>query len=100
MTQHCWDTRGNDTEMCERCPNNTPHHPCPFDCWNAECKRPMHKQVDILDTLAYPDVDRSAPIKEICLTCEFFLTHGPKIPDDPAKRRKPMMSEHSIREDM
>lgn len=92
----CWETRGCDDEMQSRCPHNVPGAPCPADCLNTMCDRPTHHTVDPLDALMNPDVDRSAAIKEVCLFCEFFLTNGPKIPDDPALRTQPRMAARQL----
>ena len=75
----CWETRGCDAEMMERCPHNIEGLPCPADCLNTHCTRPTHTMVDALDALMNPDVDRSAAIKEVCLLCKFFLENGPLL---------------------
>lgn len=75
----CWEIRGCDDEMMQRCPHNIEGLPCPADCLNTHCKRPTHDMVDPLDALMNPDVDRSAAVKEVCLLCRFFLEHGPVL---------------------
>ena len=50
---------------------------------SSATRRPQHKQASALDLLE-PTVDRSAK-RKYCLTCEFYLQHGPrKDPEAPA----------------
>lgn len=79
MALHCWETRGCDEEMASRCPHNIPGERCPGDCKFAVCDRPTHETAWGLDMLENPDVDREVVVKEFCLTCKFFITHGPKV---------------------
>lgn len=75
----CWETRGCDEEMMNRCPHNVEGLPCPAGCLNTHCQRTTHKIVEPLDALANPDVDRGAAVKEVCLLCAFFLEQGPLL---------------------
>lgn len=79
MALHCWETRGCDEEMASRCPHNIPGERCPGDCKFAACDRPTHETAWGLDMLENPDVDREVVVKEFCLTCKFFIAHGPKV---------------------
>ena len=79
MALHCWETRGCDDEMASRCPHNIPGERCPGDCKFAVCDRPTHETAWGLDMLENPDVDREVVVKEFCLTCKFFIAHGPKV---------------------
>ncbi len=79
MALHCWETRGCDEEMASRCPHNIPGERCPGDCKFAVCDRPTHETAWGLDMLENPDVDREVVVKEFCLTCKFFIAHGPKV---------------------
>lgn len=74
---HCWEQRGCDDEMRGRCPHNIPGEPCPAECHFAACDRPTHKPVTDILMLLNPDLNYDAAIKEVCRTCEFFLTKGP-----------------------
>ena len=78
----CWEERGLcDQEMRSRCPHalQTEYHPCPADCSFSWCDNPQHDPVSGLDILSYPEVDRSAAMKENCRYCRFFLEHGPRL---------------------
>lgn len=75
----CWELRGCDEEMQSRCPHNTPGEPCPPDCNFSACYRPTHEVAQGLAIFDNPDVDRSAPVKEICRVCTFFIKNGPVI---------------------
>ncbi len=79
MALHCWETRGCDEEMASRCPHNIPGERCPGDCKFAVCDRPTHETAWGLDMLENPDVDREVVAKEYCLSCKFFIAHGPKV---------------------
>ena len=82
----CWTIRGceGDLNNYDHCPHAMLGGRCPVDCQFSYCERPQHKQASALDLLE-PTVDRSATIKEMCLTCEFCLQHGPrKDPEAPA----------------
>lgn len=79
MALHCWETRGCDEEMASRCPHNIPGERCPGDCKFAVCDRPTHETAWGLDMLENPDVDREVVVKEYCLSCKFFIAHGPKV---------------------
>lgn len=78
----CWEKRGCDPEMEERCPHADPsrYSPCPQGCrYAGDCDRPAHKFASDVSLLLDATVDRSAAIKETCMTCEFFLQNGPRI---------------------
>lgn len=81
MATFCWERRGCEGEQnnFDHCPHYELNGKCPIDCAFAECQRPTYKQVTGLDLLLDPYIDRDACIKEYCRTCEFYLTHGPKI---------------------
>lgn len=79
MSQHCWELRGCDDEMGDRCPHQTL---CPAECTFAICRRPTHKRADVFEVLDFPETDRSAVRKEECRFCLFFLEHGPKVKAD------------------
>lgn len=76
----CWETRGCDDEMQKDCP-----HPqelkdnCPTKCAFAVCDRPTYELTVDPVVLFDPTVDRSAAIKDGCITCAFFLTHAPRL---------------------
>ncbi len=85
----CWELRGCDEEMMQRCPHNIPGEPCPADCHFAACFRPTHVVTKDFNILLNPELDYDAAIKDICRFCEHFLTHGPSIQDrDPNTQRK------------
>lgn len=85
---HCWEMRGCDDEMQERCPHNTPGEPCPADCYYAACHRPTHEVCDDFELLLNPDLGYDAAVKEVCHFCTFFLTHGPSIEECPRQEHK------------
>ena len=85
---HCWEMRGCDDEMQERCPHNTPGEPCPADCHYAACHRPTHEVCDDFELLLNPDLGYDAAVKEVCHFCTFFLTHGPSIDECPRQEHK------------
>ena len=72
----CWTIRGceGDLNNYDHCPHAMLGGRCPVDCQFSYCERPQHKQASALDLLE-PTVDRSATIKEMCLTCEFYLRY-------------------------
>lgn len=45
----------------------------------AKCERPTHEPARDMTLILDPFVDRRAAAKEICTTCTFFLTNGPRI---------------------
>lgn len=75
----CWELRGCDEEMQSRCPHNTPGEPCPPDCNFAQCDRPTHAVAQGWSIFDNPEVDRSAPVKEVCRMCTFFINNGPLL---------------------
>lgn len=75
----CWEKRGCDEEMQSCCPHNIPGELCPTECNFAACDRPTHEVAYGLSMLDNPDVDRNAPVKEVCRVCKFFIEHGPVI---------------------
>ena len=78
----CWEQRGCDDEMQAECPHfAVMNDRCPAKCAFAVCDRPTY-QVTIDPALIFStEADRSAAIKDCCMSCEFFLTKGPKTGD-------------------
>jgi hypothetical protein len=77
----CWETRACDAEMQSRCPHDEPTDKCPAKCAFAVCERPTHVLTWDPALIFEPTIDRRIAIKELCTYCEFFLTHGPKMPE-------------------
>ena len=76
----CWEQRGCDEEMQGTCPHATVIlDMCPTKCAFANCERPQHELTSDPELVFCADVDRNAAIKEICLFCELFLNHGPRL---------------------
>jgi len=76
----CWSERGCDDEMQAECPHAIdPEEQCPLGCMFAKCERPTHEPARDMMLILDPFVDRRAAAKEICTTCTFFLTNGPRI---------------------
>lgn len=76
----CWEQRGCDAEMQADCPHATDlHDRCPAKCNFAVCDRPTYELTTDPDLVFSAEIDRSAPIKDVCLYCSFFLTKGPKL---------------------
>ncbi len=76
----CWSSRGCDDEMRGRCPHAiNPAEQCPLTCLFAKCDRDTHDVACDVWLLLDPTVDRSAAAKEVCTTCMFFLTNGPRL---------------------
>ncbi|MDO4183313.1 MAG: hypothetical protein Q4E12_06895 [Coriobacteriia bacterium] len=73
----CWEQRGCDDEMRQRCPHNIPGEPCPADCCFSECTRPTHVVATDIVMMLNPDLNYDAAVKEVCRACEHFLTQGP-----------------------
>ncbi|MDI6900146.1 MAG: hypothetical protein QMC79_00450 [Anaerosomatales bacterium] len=74
----CWSDRGCDDEMRSRCPHAIdPTERCPASCRFADCERPTRSVASPL-LLLDPDVDRTATMKETCVSCAFFLENGPR----------------------
>ena len=76
----CWEKRGCDEEMQAECPHPVDFKDnCPAKCAFAVCDRPTYKLTTDPDLVFSVEADRSAAIKDVCFTCEFFLTRGPKL---------------------
>lgn len=76
----CWEQRGCDEEMQAECPHSAViGDRCPAKCAFAVCDRPTYKVTTDPSMIFSADADRDAAIKESCLTCEFFYSHGPKL---------------------
>lgn len=89
----CWELRGCHGEKGltgmqeDECPHSRDdcYSPCPVDCNFTVCSRPCHKVTSDVNLILDPTIDFTAPIKEACRFCEFFLKHGPRLgPDGPA----------------
>jgi len=80
MAEYCWQRRGCDPEMWERCPHNVAekYSPCPIDCCYTACDKPQHRQAEIIEILD-SDADLNAAQKEQCRACGFFLKTAPRI---------------------
>lgn len=94
MGAKCWELRGcyEDAEMNGRCPHNIPGEPCPADCKFSACSRPTHQTARDILTLLNPDLNYDAAVKEVCRTCEFFLSNGPSAEtqkDTPRRQGNP-----------
>ncbi len=86
---NCWERRGCDDEMMERCPHNQPGEPCPADCHFAACHRATHVVASDFGLLLNPERDYEAAIKEVCRFCEHFLKNGPDVADGDAGGPRP-----------
>jgi hypothetical protein len=76
----CWEQRGCDEEMQSNCPHHTAFKDrCPTKCAFAACDRPTYELTIDPELIFTPDVDRSVAIKDGCVYCAFFLTHGPRV---------------------
>lgn len=77
----CWKQRGCDAEMESTCPHATSEEErCPARCaFASSCDRPTHALTWDPALIFAENVDRTAPVKETCLYCEFFLTNGPRL---------------------
>jgi hypothetical protein len=76
----CWEQRGCDEEMQSECPHSVDFEDnCPTKCAFATCDRPTYALTTDPELVFDPTVDRSAPIKDGCKFCAFFLTNGPRI---------------------
>ncbi len=77
----CWEIRGCDDEMMNRCPHYSEitYSPCPPDCRYTDCARPQHKIATDVALLLDPNVDRSAVNKESCRFCVYFLKNGSRL---------------------
>ncbi len=82
---NCWERRGCDDEMMERCPHNQPD--LPADCHFAACHRATHVVASDFGLLLNPERDYEAAIKEVCRFCEHFLKNGPDVADGDAGDR-------------
>ncbi len=77
----CWEQRGCDEEMQSTCPHpNELQDRCPTKCAFANCTRPSQAVTSDPELIFDPSVDREAAIKDLCMYCEFFLRHGPRVP--------------------
>jgi hypothetical protein len=56
-----------------------PDEQCPLSCHFAKCERTTHRTTGDPMLVFDPTIDRSAAAKEICTSCAFFLTNGPRI---------------------
>jgi hypothetical protein len=62
------------------CPHATDFHDnCPAKCNFAICSRPTYSLTIDPELVFSADVDREAAIKDVCLSCEFFLSRGPRV---------------------
>lgn len=76
----CWEQRGCDERMQERCVHaEKATEKCPPRCNFSQCDRPGAGVTSDPALIFDPAVDRSAAIKEVCLSCGFFLQNGPRI---------------------
>ncbi len=80
----CWEFRGCDEEMQQRCPHNTPSQACPANCYYAACYRNCHVVCTDFNMLLNPERNYDAAVREICRFCEYFLQNGPKTKDRPS----------------
>lgn len=75
----CWEQRGCDEEMQSECPHSTTlGDRCPTKCAFAACDRPTYELTTDPELIFSVEVDREATIKDNCMHCAFFLTHGPR----------------------
>ncbi len=64
-----------------RCPHAIdPEERCPSGCYYAQCSHPQRTVTADPALVFDATVDRRSAMKEVCLTCAFFLTRGPRIP--------------------
>lgn len=76
----CWEQRGCDEEMQETCLHAIEFEDrCPTKCAFSNCDRRDHELSSDPALIFDPTVDRDAAIKELCMFCEFFLRHGPRV---------------------
>jgi hypothetical protein len=76
----CWEQRGCDAEMQKECPHPTDiSDNCPTKCAFAACDRKTYEVVTDPELLFDPTIDREVVIKDGCMMCAFFLTHGPRL---------------------
>lgn len=98
--EKCWSLRGCDglmgltKPMQEECPHNRSdcYRPCPEDCTYTACARPWHRVTTDVSLLFDTRIDRGAAVKKACYSCEFFLTHGPKVGEATVERVVPEAS--------
>ena len=77
----CWRTRECAPDIQEVCRHAvTDYDMCPTKCNFAACQRATNKLTSDPALVFDPDVDRSQALKQSCLYCEYFLTHGPRKP--------------------
>jgi hypothetical protein len=76
----CWEQRGCDDEMQAECPHSVVFQDrCPTKCAFAGCTRASYELTTDPELIFSADVNRDAAIKENCLYCAFFLSHGPRV---------------------
>lgn len=76
----CWEIRGCDEQMQAECLHSTTlNDRCPTKCAFVQCILPQHELTSDPELVFDPSVDRLQAIKEPCLFCVFFLTHGPRL---------------------
>ena len=75
----CWQERGCDEEMQAECPHSAViKDRCPSKCAFAACDRETHSVTTDPELVFSATIERDAAIKDNCLFCGFFLTHGPR----------------------
>ncbi|MCX8007949.1 MAG: hypothetical protein N3B11_07580 [Coriobacteriia bacterium] len=76
----CWSARGCDDELQSRCAHaSVATEKCPAECYYAKCPLPQHRVTSDPAMIFDPEVDRAAAMKDVCLSCEFFLRRGPRL---------------------
>jgi hypothetical protein len=76
----CWEQRGCDEAMQAECLHaQQPTDRCPVRCNFAQCYSESHAVTSDPELIFAADIDRSAPIKDGCGFCAFFLTNGPRL---------------------
>ena len=84
---NCWAYRGCSglmglvNPMQDECPHNRKdcYSPCPAECSYTICSRPWHRTTSDVALIFDQSVERRAAVKKACYTCEYFLTHGPRV---------------------
>mgnify|MGYP007057166642 CR=1 FL=1 len=75
----CWEIRGCDEEMQAECLHAVKlFDRCPTKCAFVQCDLPQSELTSDPALVFDPSVDREVAVKEPCLFCAFFLTHGPR----------------------
>ncbi len=76
----CWEQRGCDDEMQADCPHSAQlKDNCPTKCAFSGCDRPTYELTIDPELIFSAEVDRRAAIKDNCMSCAFFLRHGPRL---------------------